>query len=173
MRSLALVTLLVFSASFLPPTQANPTCQTLDRVQAGVHAHTESCSDVWTYDNVYFSYYWTNVTTLTTTTAAGSLEAHVVSQHYVQTGPGYTYESYQHNYGGSAQPTENALVSGIGIGAYNNQNSYQGACYENTQTGVGSYGWTLSQNAYQAVSGGSDPHYVLPCTSSDVQQTLP
>jgi len=174
MRSLVLATLLVLAASLVPPTQATPVCQSLDRVQGGVHAHTENCADAWSWDNVYFNYQWSNTTYVTTTTAAGTVQVAAYSYHYVQTGPsGYFYEYYQHSYGGYATTSDNPLVSQAGVSVANFQNSYNGQCYEATGVQGNSYGPVGSNGASQTLFGGSVSPYVLPCTTQDVQQTLP
>jgi hypothetical protein len=177
MRTLLAFALLGILLPLAPTAAATPTCQVLDRVQsvAGVqlHAHTESCTDSYSYYG-YTTYTWSNVTLVEATGPAGHPAVYDTNYHTITIDPNGGVSEYRsHNYVVNDAPAANPAVSAMQVGVSNYQQAYNGNCYESTGAGAYSYGASQSGGVGQSVNGGSDPSYVEPCTSSDVQSLLP
>jgi hypothetical protein len=177
MRTILALAVLGLLLPLVPPAAATPTCQVLDRAQTlggvQVHLHSETCVDSYSYYG-YTTDTWTNNTYVEAFGSAGHPVVYENNWHSITTGPsGYYYESRNHNYGVNDAPPGNPAATAASVGASDYQQTYGSTCSEGTGAGAYSYGASQSNGVGQYLYGGSDPSYVLPCTSSDVQSTLP
>jgi hypothetical protein len=165
----------LLAASIVPAIAATPTCSSLDRVVpaagAAVKVHTESCADTqvyapWTYRS------WYNTTTVQVANLQGeTFTIYDTSAHYASTNGVDAYDQYAHNYGATLYDGVSSYQS---AGASNNQYTSTGyGCQESTSVGTYDQSDSTAGGVSRVFYGGDDARYVLPCTTSDVQQTLP
>jgi hypothetical protein len=168
------IVLAVFLAIHIAPPASAYSCSSLDRVvpAAGgsLAVHTESCTDVLTY-GAWSYYLWTNLTTVRLNNVQGdNVVVADASAHYLSTDGVTTTGQYGHSYSISEYGPDHYATAGANNYWYDQTNW---GCQEGSSAGA-NYGTnSLSGGVGQGVYGGSDPRYILPCSSEDTQQILP
>lgn len=176
MRTITLLLALALTTipAFAPTAAAAPVCESLSRTvpAAGntLAVQTQACRDQ--YVSPYYTYdsFW-NVTTGSLLTSSGeavvltSYSAHDV----VRYATGERYDVRYHFYQVYAADPDGPVTATY-VGGANQQQAY-GNCFEVTGAGAQAYGPNTNTNAGHAFYGGTDR--TLPCTSTDVQDSLP